>query len=164
MDPVQDPRNGPPVARRDLDSSGEFHRTCRGRGRTGARDRRARESGGGKQASDTASITSSIGAELLEVRPAEGVETLLLGVGDWKAQVPSRGTWPLEHRGDPGGPQDPGQSAHRHDLTLGRQREEWGASNRCISAPIRRNSLRTPETLRLGNKISLVGGVRRDNP
>jgi hypothetical protein len=49
-------------------------------------------------------ITSSIGAELLEIRPAGGVEALLLGVGDWTAADTLPGTLPLEHWGDPGGP------------------------------------------------------------
>lgn len=49
-------------------------------------------------------ISSSIDAELLEFQPAGEVEALLLGVGDWMAGDVPRGSWPLEHWGDPGGP------------------------------------------------------------
>jgi hypothetical protein len=49
-------------------------------------------------------ITSAIDAEMLELRPADGGDVALLGVGDWTAEESHGGEWTLEHWGDPGGP------------------------------------------------------------
>jgi hypothetical protein len=107
-------------------------------------------------------ITSSIGAELLKIQPAEGVEALLLGVGDWMADDAPRGTWPLEHWGDPGGPVEVEISvpAERSDLELYLTETTFRPWRLLGSEAFARPSHLTP-SLKLSSDIAVLGATIR---